>query len=176
MIFVTVGTHQQPFGRLLDGLAPLAELDDLVVQHGNAPAPAAAGVAVPFLGWAEMVSYMERASVVVSHGGVGSILVARRAGHIPVVVPRRHVHGEHVDDHQLEVVRCLERRGEVVAVHDVERLADAVRSLPFAAPGVAPQEDLLAAVRLALHSPARGARHRRRPWRSRRAARPAVTP
>jgi UDP-N-acetylglucosamine transferase subunit ALG13 len=170
VIFVTVGTHQQPFDRLLDGLVPLAELDDLVVQHGNAPAPAAADVAIPFLGWSEMVSYMELATVVVSHGGVGSILLARRAGHIPVVVPRRHAHGEHVDDHQLEVVRCLEHRGEVVAVHDVERLADAVRSRPSAAPGVAPEEDLLSAVRLALHSPARGVRSRRRPWRWRSAA------
>jgi UDP-N-acetylglucosamine transferase subunit ALG13 len=174
VIFVTVGTHQQPFDRLLGGLAPLAELDDLVVQHGNGRAPAAADVAIPFLGPSELVAYMERARVVVSHGGVGSILVARRAGHIPVVVPRRHVHGEHVDDHQLEVVRCLEHRGEVVAVHDVERLADAVRALPSAPPGGAPQEDLLAAVRLALHSPGRGARSRRRPWRSRSAARSAL--
>ena len=169
MIFVTVGTHQQPFDRLLDGVAPLAELDDLVVQHGNGRAPAAAGVAIPFLGWSEMVAYMERANVVVSHGGVGSILLARRAGHIPVVVPRRHAHGEHVDDHQLEVVRCLEHRGEIVAVHDVERLADAVRALPSAAPGVAAEEDLVSAVRLALHSPARGARFRRLPWRWRSA-------
>jgi UDP-N-acetylglucosamine transferase subunit ALG13 len=173
VIFVTVGTHQQPFHRLLDGLAPLAELDDLVVQHGTGAAPAAADVAIPFLGWGEMADYLERARVVISHGGVGSILVARRAGHVPVVVPRRHLHGEHVDDHQLEVVRCLESRGEVVAVHDVERLADAVRGLPFVAPGRDPQEDLLVAVRLALHSPSRGARSRRRPWRWRGASRPA---
>jgi UDP-N-acetylglucosamine transferase subunit ALG13 len=174
VIFVTVGTHQQPFHRLLDGLAPLAELDELVVQHGSGAAPAVADVAVPFLGWGEMVGYLERARVVVSHGGVGSILVARRAGHIPVVVPRRHVHGEHVDDHQLEVVRCLERRGEVVAVHDVGRLADAVRALPSAGPGRTPQEDLLAAVRLAVHAPARGGRSRRRPWRRRSAPSPAA--
>jgi UDP-N-acetylglucosamine transferase subunit ALG13 len=166
VIFVTVGTHQQGFERLLDGLAPLAEIDDLVVQHGHAPAPTAECVAIPFVGWTELVAYMEQASVVVTHGGVGSILVARRAGHVPVVVPRRRAHGEHVDDHQLEIVRCLERRREVVAVHDVDDLADAVRSVPAVA--VAPDplacNELPTAVRLALRGPTRSARVRRRPW------------
>jgi UDP-N-acetylglucosamine transferase subunit ALG13 len=158
VIFVTVGTHDQRFERLLDGLAPLAELDELVVQHGHAPAPAAASVAIPFLGPTEIETYMRQARIVISHGGVGSILLARRAGHVPVVVPRRHAHGEHVDDHQLEVVRCLERRGEIVAVLDVDRLPDAVRALPMAVPVLAPEDDLHAAVRRAINRPTRGAR------------------
>jgi UDP-N-acetylglucosamine transferase subunit ALG13 len=41
-----------------------------------------------------------------------------------------HALGEHVDDHQVELVRALEARGEVIGVWDVAALAEAVRSVP----------------------------------------------
>jgi UDP-N-acetylglucosamine transferase subunit ALG13 len=49
--------------------------------------------------------------VVVCHSGVGSALEALDAGHSPILVPRRRAHGEHIDDHQLQVAADLERRG-----------------------------------------------------------------
>jgi beta-1,4-N-acetylglucosaminyltransferase len=130
VIYITVGTHHQRFDRLLGALGPLADLDRLVVQHGPGPPPPEADVAVPFVSAREAVAYVERARVVVTHAGVGSFLVARRAGHIPVVVPRLHRYGEHVDDHQAELARALERAGELIAVWDVVRLAEAVRAVP----------------------------------------------
>jgi UDP-N-acetylglucosamine transferase subunit ALG13 len=130
VIYVSVGTHHQPFHRLLGALGPLAEIDELYVQHGFGPAPAEARVAVPFLAAGEVIAAMERARAVVTHAGVGSFLVARRAGHVPVLVPRLRRWGEHVDDHQAQLVRALERRGEAIAVWDVADLAAAVRAVP----------------------------------------------
>jgi UDP-N-acetylglucosamine transferase subunit ALG13 len=69
---------------------------------------------------------MREATTVVTHAGVGSILSARRAGHLPVVVPRLHALGEHVDDHQAELTRTLEAAGEVVAVWPGEPLAPVI--------------------------------------------------
>jgi UDP-N-acetylglucosamine transferase subunit ALG13 len=126
VIFVTVGTHHQPFHRLLGALASLATLDELVVQHGNAPAPPEADVAVPYLSPSEIAGYVDRARAVVMHAGVGSFVVAWRVGHVPVMVPRLRRHGEHVDDHQSQLVRALEREHKIVAVWDVDQLADAV--------------------------------------------------
>jgi UDP-N-acetylglucosamine transferase subunit ALG13 len=130
VIFVTVGTHHQRFERLLCALGPLAELDELVVQYGDASPPAVADRAVPFLSYAEVVSYMERARAVVTHAGVGSFLVARRAGQVPVMVPRLRACGEHVDDHQIAFVRALEREGLVRVVWDVADLKAAVLAEP----------------------------------------------
>lgn len=129
MIFVTVGTHQQPFGRLLDGLRALPA-GELVVQHGYGPPPSGAAHAAPFMPYAEMMRRFAEAERVVTHAGVGSILSARRAGHVPVVVPRLKRHGEHVDDHQLELVRGLAATGHVIAVLDTEALAEAVAAAP----------------------------------------------
>jgi UDP-N-acetylglucosamine transferase subunit ALG13 len=49
--------------------------------------------------------------VVISHAGVGAALTALRAGKHPILMPRLATHHEHVDDHQLQVARELERRG-----------------------------------------------------------------
>jgi UDP-N-acetylglucosamine transferase subunit ALG13 len=151
VIFVTVGTHAQRFDRLLGALAPLAAMDELVVQHGPGAPPPGATVAVRFLSAHDVVEHVERARAVVTHAGVGSILVAWRAGHVPVVVPRQRRLGEHVDDHQAELARALERHGHVIAVWDVADLATAVDGAPARqAPRPALPEAMMANVRLAL--------------------------
>ena len=151
MIFVTVGTHHQRFDRLLDGLGPLAELDALVVQHGPGRPPAVARAVVPLMSASETARHVEQARAVVTHGGVGSFLVAHRAGHVPVMVPRLRRHGEHVDDHQVALVRALDREGLAIAVWEIRDLADAVRAVPSRRdPELEDPRPLHSAVRLAL--------------------------
>jgi UDP-N-acetylglucosamine transferase subunit ALG13 len=131
VIFVTVGTHHQPLGRLIEALGDLPA-DQLMVQYGHSPSPAPGTVheAVPFLAYDELVAHMDAADVVITHAGVGSVLTAMRMGHTPLVVARRKQFGEHVDDHQVELTRVLEQTGRVVAVWEMNRLAAAVESLP----------------------------------------------
>jgi UDP-N-acetylglucosamine transferase subunit ALG13 len=129
LIFVTVGTHQQPFERLIGALDQL-EGSELVVQHGPAKAPAGVARAEPYMPFEEIVACMREADAVITHAGVGSILCARREGHTPVIVPRRRDLGEHVDDHQAELTRALEPRGGIVAVWDVADLAASVAGAP----------------------------------------------
>ncbi|MDP9401617.1 MAG: glycosyltransferase [Actinomycetota bacterium] len=129
MIFVTVGTHGQPFTRLLDALA-LLPLDELVVQHGPAPAPSGVRRAVPFMPYGEVLEHLEAARAVVTHAGVGSILSCLRVGHRPIVVPRLRRHGEHVDDHQLDLLDRLAGLDRVVAVFDLAELPQAVAAAP----------------------------------------------
>lgn len=70
----------------------------------------------------EMAIAMSLSSVVITHGGAGSILTALGAGKIPVVIPRVSEHGEHCDDHQVRMCEGLEVRGLVVMVHPDEQL------------------------------------------------------
>jgi len=129
LIFVTVGTHHQPFERLLKSLAPL-DAEDLVVQYGTGSPPAGVSRAEAFMAFDEMLSHFREADAVVTHAGVGSILSATREGHVPLVVPRRHELGEHVDDHQSELTRALSDRGSVVAIWEVGELAAALAAVP----------------------------------------------
>lgn len=134
MIFVTVGTHQQPFLRLIEALASLGPVD-LVVQHGHSPAPRGVREAVPFLSFADVLDRLRDAEAVVTHAGVGSILLARRLGHTPVAVPRLRRHGEHVDDHQVELTSALAELKVVIPVWNVDELWAAIAAVPpMAAP------------------------------------------
>lgn len=133
MIFVTVGTHHQPFQRLLDALQSLPQ-DELVVQFGYGTPPKGVALARGFMDFSEMLDHFRAADAVVTHAGVGSILCARREGHVPVVVPRSRRRGEHVDDHQAQLTRALEQRGVVIAAWETDRLAEAVKSAGESSP------------------------------------------
>ena len=129
MIFVTVGTHHDPFNRLLDALAQL-DPAELVVQYGPGQPPPGVARAEAFMPFEQMVACCREAEKVVTHAGVGSILLARREGHTPLVVPRQHGLGEHVDEHQAELTRALAARGTVVPVYDVAELGRLVADAP----------------------------------------------
>jgi UDP-N-acetylglucosamine transferase subunit ALG13 len=148
VIFATVGTHGQPFTRFLDALAGLD--DDVVVQYGHNAPPAGVREAVAFMPFDELNARMREADVVVTHAGVGSVLCAREAGHVPVVVPRLHRFGEHVDDHQLELVAALGKDGHVIGVMDISELPAAVEKAGRRADTTRAPKPLHAAVRAAL--------------------------
>jgi UDP-N-acetylglucosamine transferase subunit ALG13 len=130
LIFVTVGTHQDPFGRMIAAVEALPNRAEVVVQYGPGDPPAGVARAAAFISFAEMEANFEAAESVITHAGVGSILCARRAGHVPVVIPRMHNLGEHVDDHQQELTRALAERGEVIPVWPGEDLATVLATVP----------------------------------------------
>ena len=132
MILVTIGTNEQPFDRLIREAAALEGDEPLLVQHGASREPHGRGEWVDFLSFDELAERARNARVVVCHAGVGSIMLARRCGHLPVVVPRRHHLGEAVDDHQLHLARRLAQSGIVTLVEEIEELPAAI-----AAAGVA---------------------------------------
>jgi UDP-N-acetylglucosamine transferase subunit ALG13 len=116
LIFVTLGTDEHPFPRALDAVSALRTRAQLVIQYGHTP---------PRLEWeqTEWVQFMEydavleqmtAAEAVVCHAGVGTIMTALGLHIRPVVVPRLSHHGEHVDDHQLQIMQALRDRDLVV--------------------------------------------------------------
>jgi UDP-N-acetylglucosamine transferase subunit ALG13 len=124
MILVTVGTNEQPFDRLVRAIEPLDLDEPLVVQYGSCRAAGGRGRWVDFLSFEELAQLMGQARLVVAHAGVGSIMLARRCGHRPLVVPRRLHLGEAVDDHQLPIARRLHSAGSVELVEDTAVLPE----------------------------------------------------
>ena len=126
MIFVTVGTNETPFDRLLRGVDEAGIEEELVVQYGSSdvrPRGARCVESVPF---DELLDLARRADAVVAHAGVGSIVALLTIGKRPVVVPRLHRLGEAVDDHQLHFGRKLHEAGLVELVEDEKRLGEAI--------------------------------------------------
>ena len=128
MIFVTCGSSPAGFERMMLALEVLPP-SELIVQHGPVAAPPCAK-GCDFLPFDRVVELMQEADLVVSHAGVGSILCALQAGHVPIVFPRLKRHGETVDDHQVELARALAQRGTVLVATTADELRLAVESAP----------------------------------------------
>ncbi|MDQ3866707.1 MAG: glycosyl transferase family 28 [Actinomycetota bacterium] len=126
LVFVTVGTDSHPFHRLIswidawlaDGAAARVRC---VVQHGTAR-PAKHAVSRPFLNHREMEEMVARASVVVSHGGPGTIVLCAERNKRPIVVARAPEFGEIVDHHQVLFTRRLGAEGEIELVTSTDAL------------------------------------------------------
>jgi UDP-N-acetylglucosamine transferase subunit ALG13 len=118
LLLVAVGTDCHPFTRLVrwvDGWleAQGRQAPPAFVQHGSSPAPRRAEGAA-FLDHADMQRLLADSQVVVCHGGPATILEARRAGRLPLVVPRDPRLNEHIDDHQQRFAGRLAGQGLIV--------------------------------------------------------------
>jgi UDP-N-acetylglucosamine--N-acetylmuramyl-(pentapeptide) pyrophosphoryl-undecaprenol N-acetylglucosamine transferase len=126
MIFVSVGTHEAPFDRMLRVVYELELDEQLVVQHGPSAVRCARAQEAEFLAFDDVVENVRAARAVVMHAGVGSVMISLASGKRPIVFARRKEFGEHVDDHQVELARRLEASGLVTVVNSSAALADAL--------------------------------------------------
>ena len=129
MIFVTVGTHEQQFDRLvscIDGMKQRGEIqEEVVIQTGfSTYEPKCCQWAKTFP-YQKMRQLVGDARIVITHGGPSSFFMPLTMGKIPVVFPRQQRFSEHVNDHQLCFCRQLkERGGSILLAEDEEQLKD----------------------------------------------------
>lgn len=127
MIFVTVGTHEQPFNRLVKHLDNLVMdgkiMEEVFIQTGYSTYIPKHCEWSRFLPYREMEDKVSCARIVITHGGPASFIMPLQLGKIPVVVPRQEKFGEHVNDHQLDFCREVEKRlGNIILVEDMGML------------------------------------------------------
>lgn len=131
MIFVTFGTHEHGFDRLvkeIDRLKGANEItEDVFIQGTMGKYCPEYCTFKDMLGYEDFCSKIRQARIVITHGGAGSIMMSFHYGKIPIVVPRMHKFGEHVDDHQVRFAEKLESEGAVLAVYDIGRLKEVIQ-------------------------------------------------
>jgi beta-1,4-N-acetylglucosaminyltransferase len=79
-----------------------------------------------YLSFMEMVRYFKEASIIIGHGGVGTVINVIAYRKPLILVPRSAAHGEHLDDHQLEFARQVEGTKGIFVVDDVEDLKPSI--------------------------------------------------
>ncbi len=133
MIFVTVGTHEQQFNRLIQEIDRLKGegliTEDVIIQTGYStyePKHCAWSKLIPY---SKMQKNISEARIVITHGGPASFIEPLQIGKIPIVVPRQKRYEEHINDHQLEFCKAVEERmGNIIMVEDVALLGDKITS------------------------------------------------
>lgn len=128
MIFVTVGTHEQPFNRLIkkvDELVKEGEIKEKVImQIGFSTYKPKYCEYKSMLSYEEMKAYITKAHIVITHGGPSSFIEVLQEGKIPIVVPRLKKFNEHINNHQLNFVKLIAKKNKnIIPVYDIEKLS-----------------------------------------------------
>ncbi|MDF2883283.1 MAG: putative glycosyltransferase [Clostridiaceae bacterium] len=131
MIFVTVGTHEQQFNRLIQYIDELRGYDyiteDVIIQTGYC------SYEPKYCKWSKIIPYKEmirnvaEARIVITHGGPSSFIMPLQVEKIPIVVPRQKQFDEHVNNHQVDFVKAVcERQGNIIPIYEIENLRDKI--------------------------------------------------
>lgn len=127
MIFVTVGTHEQAFNRLVEYMDKWAfeHDEEVIIQTGFSTFEPKNCQWSKLYPYSEMVEMVDKARIVITHGGPSSFIMPLQIGKIPIVVPRKKEYDEHVNDHQVDFCnQVAKRQGNIIVVEDVSKLAD----------------------------------------------------
>lgn len=135
MIFVTVGTHERGFKRLIKAVDDLVDLgkikEKVIVQTGYTDYTPKNCEWFKFTDYDSIVELCKKSSIVISHGGIGSIITPLELGKIVLAVPRLKKFNEHTNDHQLQIVKELEKQKRIIPVYDINDLENALNEVKF---------------------------------------------
>ena len=133
MILVLLGTQYNSFERLLKKIENCIESkiikEDVIVQAGNTKYDSNKMEILDFVLQEELKKLLQQANFIITHGGVGSIIGALNENKKVIGVPRKHKYKEHVNDHQIQIVRNFNKRGYIIGIDDVENLETAIKKI-----------------------------------------------
>ena len=104
MIFVTLGSQKFQFNRLLKAVDELDTDEEIFAQIGYSDYKPQNYKYKEFLDREEFAACEQKADIVITHGGNGAIIGAVKKGKKVIAVPRLAKYGEHVDDHQIQLI------------------------------------------------------------------------
>ena len=133
MILVTLGTQDKNFVRLLEKIDQLINngliKDKVIVQAGFTKYNSENMEIFDLIPQDEFNDLMDKADIIITHGGVGNIISALEKNKKVIAVPRLAKYGEHINDHQTQIIAKFNALGYIIGLQDVDELDDAVKQI-----------------------------------------------
>lgn len=133
MILVTLGTQDKTFVRLLEKINQLIDQglikDKVVVQAGFTKYSSDNMEIFDLIPQDEFNNLMSKADLVITHGGVGNIISALEKNKKVIAVPRLAKYGEHINDHQTQIIAKFNDLGYIIGLQDVDELDRAIKEV-----------------------------------------------
>lgn len=133
MILVMLGTQNNSFHRLLEEIQKNINngtiKEEVVVQRGYTKFESKDMTLFNELSSEEIKRWIDKADVVITHGGVGSIITSITREKKVIAVPRLRKYNEHVNDHQIDIIDSFDEAGYIIGIHDVEEIAEALKKV-----------------------------------------------
>lgn len=131
MIFVAVGTQKFQFDRLLKAIDVLID-DGLLDEEVYAQIGYSNHVPEHYhfdkmMDKSKYDSMIKKCDLLVTHSGVGTIVLGLKYSKPVIVVPRLKRYGEHIDDHQVQIADAFSDRNLVLKCEDTEDLIASIK-------------------------------------------------
>ena len=131
MVFVTLGTQDKAFKRLLEMVDKAIDdkliTDEVIAQIGITKYESKNIKTFSFTSKEEMQKYIEKADYIITHGGVGTIFDSIKHDKKIIAVARLSKYKEHHNDHQLQVIKDFSNKGYIL---DGNNLEEAIKKIP----------------------------------------------
>ncbi len=131
MVFVTLGTQDKPFDRLLKAIDKEIEkgtiTGEVVVQAGCTKYESKNMKIFDLIPLDEFDELMGKCDYLITHGGVGSIVTGLNKDKKVIAVPRLEKYGEHINDHQLQIINNFDKMGYIIGCTDLDELEDKIK-------------------------------------------------
>lgn len=133
MILVTVGSQKFQFNRLLEEIDKLVAnriiTEDVFAQIGVSDYKPKNYKYIDFMPQEEFEKKMDESSIVITHAGTGVIVNAVKKEKKVIAVPRLAKYGEHVDDHQIQLIKEFQELNFIEPVYEIDNLGKVLKSI-----------------------------------------------
>lgn len=133
MIFVTVGSQKFQFNRLLKEIDELIENkvinEEVFAQIGVSDYKPQNYKYKEFVTQDEFNKYLDEARLIITHAGTGVIVNAIKKGKKVIGIPRLSKFGEHVDDHQIQLLKEFANMNLIETCIDEKELKEKIQQI-----------------------------------------------
>jgi len=133
LIFVALGTQKFQFNRLLKIIDDLLEenviREEVFVQSGHSTYVLKNCKYKKFLNRDEYIEKLNKCDVVITHGGVGTIITALKSDKKVIAMARRSEFAEHVDNHQIQILEAFKQSQLIVKIETKMELKTTIETL-----------------------------------------------
>ena len=133
MILVTLGTQDKSFERLLKAIQKQIDLgiikDRVVVQAGCTKFNSKDMEIFDLISMDEFDKLVEQCDILITHGGVGSIITGLNKNKKVIAAARLAKYREHINDHQLQIVDNFSKQGYILKLDDFDNLGELIKSI-----------------------------------------------
>lgn len=122
MIFVTLGTQDKDFSRLLKAIDKEIEKgtikEKVIVQAGHTKYESKNMEIFDLIPTDEFNEIIEKCDLIITHGGVGNILSAIKKNKPVIAAARLKKFKEHTNDHQKQIIGEFTKQGYILELRD----------------------------------------------------------
>lgn len=133
MILVALGTQDKTFPRLIQAVEKQIDLknikEEVIVQAGSTKYEANKMKILDLIPEEEFIQLVKDSSFVITHAGESNIRMGLNFNKKMIVAPRLKKYGEHVNDHQLQLLEFFADNGYIIPLYDFDKLDEAIKKL-----------------------------------------------